>query len=180
MRKAVGQQYATALFEMSHSLEQFHSYIEELELLQTAFEENSDISLFLAHPKIGRDEKREFIQSVFQTKNEEVLHFVFVLVDNERILELKETIHQLKTMYYEKNHSKHFDIYSNDTLSKKQQEDIENTLEAHFNTKAHVSFYIDKNLLGGLKILYNGSVLEFSVLDNLKSLKEILKNKKLR
>lgn len=180
MRKAIGQEYAVALFDMSHSLEQFFTYIEELELLASAFEANSEIPLFLAHPKISKDEKKEFIQSVFHTQNEAVLHFVFVLVDNERILELQEVIHQLKTMYYEKNHSKHFDVYSNVTLNKKQKEEIENTLEKHFNTKAHLSFYTDKELLGGLKILYNGSVLEFSVLDNLKNIKEILKNKKLR
>lgn len=180
MRKTVGQEYAVALFEMSNSLEQFHAYIEELELLADAFDTNSEIPLFLAHPKISKEEKKDFIHSVFQTKNEAVLHFVYVLVDNERILELREVIHQLKTMYYEKNHSKHFDIYSIHTLTSKERKIIENTLEQHFNTKAHLSYYIDKNLLGGLKIVYNGSVLEYSVLDNLKSIKEILKNKKLR
>lgn len=180
MRKAIGSEYAQALYELTSSLDELYEFIELLEIFQQSMRENTDFYAFLKHPKISSEEKKEVIADVLPKIPERLLHFLFVLVDNGRILELFDVIHQLKTSYYKSKNMKHFDVYSIEELSQGEKNKIEETLEKQYGVKAHLSFYLDKTLLGGLKIIFNGSVLEYSVLENLKNIKEILKNKKLR
>ena len=169
MISAVAKQYALAL----DSLElDYNEVLDDLGLVTAALN-NKMTSDFFAHPLISDEEKKDVIRKTFEHFHQQILHFIFVLIDNERMAIMEDIIDSYMFINDEKNNIMRVDIIASSSLTKEQEEQLIQILAQRFGKKIKANIVIDTKIIGGLIIKYNGQVLDDSVIGKLKSLKEI-------
>lgn len=169
MINAVAMQYAKALESLQLD---YDKVVDDLQLLQDALKDKT-LSSFFDHPLIEKEAKKEVVLQTFPTFDQQLLYFIDVLIDNERMLILEDVIAAYVYLDDEKNNIMRVEIISSSALSKEQKEQLLAILEQRFDKKIKVSVIIDTKIIGGLIVKYNGQVLDDSVIGKLKSLKEI-------
>ena len=65
MRKAIGSEYAQALYELTSSLDELYEFIELLEIFQQSMRENTDFYAFLKADLIKSIKQRIFLWTKF-------------------------------------------------------------------------------------------------------------------
>ena len=93
MATSVGIQYANALFEIAKEENQVKEYREELNVAKEVLIDNQNVYKTLIHPKVTIEERKEIINNTFKeyvAKN--FLHFLYVLIDNNRLSDLPDIV----------------------------------------------------------------------------------------
>ena len=85
MAKLVSETYGEALFSLGLEKGIVDSLMEEIDALRGILEENPGFSRLMNHPDIGRDEKLEVLQKVFEGKLSDTMYgFLEVLIHKGR------------------------------------------------------------------------------------------------
>ena len=122
MINEVSLQYAKSLYDLSKDLDQD---LNDLEVLKSCISNSNELVKVLMHPSISKEEKKELFKNLLSGKVEDYfLYFVYVLVDNERILELENIYDTFKMLVDEKNNILNCEIVSKYPLDNNVKEDL--------------------------------------------------------
>jgi F-type H+-transporting ATPase subunit delta len=163
----VAFQYAEALFGMA--LED--RKINEVETAYQAFVEAQDeeIYKFLNHPKVTKKDKKDIVGKAI---NDSLFrHFVFVLIDNSRIEYLEECLEEYKKIVDNQNKVMNVSVYSMKALTSLEFNRLRDNLEKKHNRTVKLENIVDINIVGGLRIEYDGMILDETINHYLGSLK---------
>lgn len=170
MINEVSYEYAKSLFELSNDkLETFNC----LETISSVL--SDEVINVLTHPLINKNDKKEIINKSFSEYfNETFLHFLFVLIDNNRI----EEINNIKNDFYEllKEEQEIIEILveSNYQLENTELDNLKSKLENKYNKKVVLIPSINTNIIGGIKMTFKNEIFDASVNNYLNDLvKEI-------
>lgn len=166
----VAFQYSEALFSLALEQKALDSVLTEF----SAFIEGLDdeIYTFLNHPKITKKDKKEIVSKAIS--HSLLKNFIFVLIDRSRIDLLDDTLVEYKKLYDNQHKVLKVSVYSNKVLSDKQQANLIESLEAKNNRKVELNNVVDETIVGGLRIEYEGMVLDDTINNFLHSLKSNL------
>ncbi len=163
----VAFQYAEALFALALENKQIddvlHSYHAFLEA------QDADIYKFLNHPKVSKKNKKQVIGDAIE--NGLFKSFVFVLVDNSRIDYLEDCFEELKKIVDNQNKIMNVFVYSMKPLIKEELEKLKANLNKKHNRIIKLENIVDKSIVGGLRIEYDGNVLDDTINNFLGNLK---------
>ena len=176
MANSVGLQYAKAIFDLACESSNEQMYFDALTVIkQTIFDDESAFKTF-SHPKIETKEKKQILENVFKDKMDlTLLHYLFVLLDNNRFLELPIILDSYKDLLDEHLCKMEVKVYSKYKLDESQKDDLKLKLKKYYKKDVTINEYIDTTLIGGIKIEAAGQVLESTVLSALDNLKNSLK-----
>ena len=173
MNNLVTNKYASALLSIALEENKNEEYREYIKSLIKVIEENRDILTLLSDAFISKDEKKNVVDKVFVNSPSIYLNnFIKVIIDNGRARNLLEILKE-----FIKVSNSHDDIvegliYSVDKLSEKQIDELTLALEKKLSKKVYLRPKIDKDLIGGFKIVINDSVYDYSIkykVDNLRN-----------
>lgn len=169
----IAQEYAKALFELaSDNAERID---EELSIICDAFSENPDSIKVLEAPNIKESNKKEIINSITAECNELLRRFLLVLVDNDRyasIFDIKNEYHDLVS---NKKKVVEVDVTSKNNLSNDQIKTLKKTLSPKFGgSEIVINNIVDSALIGGIKVVAEGKLIDLSIRGKISSLKESL------
>ena len=176
MISTVGLQYAKAIFDLASEKSLEDVYFENLKLINDLI--NSDESIFktFTHPGISYDEKKDILKNVLNDKVEnEFLHFLFVLIDNDRFQNLEDIVDSYQYYLNELKKECNAKIFTKYNLLDEELENIRKKLQLHFNKKVNIEHIIDENLIGGITIHIDGKVIDGSIFSQMQDLKNELK-----
>lgn len=166
--------YAKALKEISvENNIDINQIISELQLVHSFFDE--EFISFLKNPRISKENKKEIFKNAFTSLNKYVFSTLLVLIDNDSIIELNSIINELQNIIDEENGILNIELISVEKLSDEKIQMIKDYLGIKFMKKINIKETIDKNLVGGLIIKYQGKIIDGSLLTKQESLKEYLK-----
>ena len=126
MINAVAMQYAKALESLQLD---YDKVVDDLQLLQDALKDKT-LSSFFDHPLIEKEAKKEVVLQTFPTFDQQLLYFIDVLIDNERMLILEDVIAAYVYLDDEKNNIMRVEIISSSALSKEQKRTIISDIRA--------------------------------------------------
>ncbi len=169
------QSYAKALLEISKENNvDINQVISELQLVNNCFDE--EFIKFLNNPKISKDNKKEIFIKYFQNElDKNVFAALMVLIDNKKIVYLNEVINELEQLIFEEKGIITIEVLTVNELSSIELENIRQFFSNKLNKIINLKQIIDKNLVGGLIIKYQGKIIDGSLLNKQESLKEYLK-----
>ncbi len=156
--------YGTALFEAAEEVGKKELIMDEAEVILDLLEENPDLRLFMNHPTISADEKKQTLESIFRGKIcDELLNFLFVLIDKRRTGNLPQIIKVYKHLTDEEDGVATGTVYSVIPLTDDRLREIEEETSklVRINVKLHNK--IDPRLIGGIKIMVEGKIINASV-----------------
>lgn len=151
--------------------------IETLEKISLSFDD--EIKKFLYSKAIKASDKKEVLKNSLKNIDNNILGFLYVLIDNNRINELDNIISAYKSLMIEK--SGQIEVV---VKSAKELDDIDinllkkNIKKRFFNDELDkeimIRFVIDETLVQGIVVEYQNKVLDYSLLNKQLSLKEYL------
>ncbi len=166
----VAFQYAEALFSLALEEKQVDQVLSNFEAFVDAQDE--DISKFLNHPKVSKKAKKEVVGKVITDSL--FKNFVFVLIDNSRIEYLDDCLSEFKVINDNQNKVMNAVVYSKELLPISDLNKLKNNLGMKHNRKVRIENIVEPNIIGGLRIEYEGNVLDETINNYLETLKNNL------
>lgn len=164
------KQYALALFSLATEdkktdeiYDEFHQFVEGLE---------SDTLKFFLHPKIENADKRQVVEKV--TKNSLLMNFLKTVVDNNRFDMIEEILRAYKDLLNESKNIAEITIHTQKALSEENKNKLKNKFAKVLDKKIIINEVINPSIVGGVRIEYQGRVLDQTINANLEQLKSSL------
>jgi len=160
-------QYAEALFSLAKETSQIEKVVVEFKVIKDSFD--AEIYQFLVHPKIKKQDKKDIISNYIS--NDLLKRFIFVLIDNSRIELLNDVLVEFEKLIDNQNKTMKVQVYSHKSLSPGQVKQLVENLEKKHNRKIELENIVDKSIVGGLRIEFEGMILDDTINNYLNSLK---------
>ena len=166
----IARPYATAVFNFANESKSLSSWSDTLVLLSAVIQDEH-IKSIIEDSKVLDSEREALILNVCKGKlDENGSNFVKLLVENKRLLILPEISQFFDELKADAEGSIEAEIIMAEKPNQKTVDDLLKSLEKKFNKKIEGKVVIDKNIIGGTKIVVGDSVIDASVraqLDNL-------------
>ncbi len=167
----VSYQYAEALFSLALDEDNVEAIKQEFEKFTSLLDQ--EFIHFLLHPKVSKEEKKEILSKV--TDHELFRHFLYVLVDRSR-LQITFNIHQdFNSIYNNRNKLLEAIVYSPVPLTNEQLKQLKDGIGKKQDRLVLITNVIDKSIIGGIRVEYEGHVLDETINHFLGSLVSDLK-----
>lgn len=166
----VAYQYAEALFSLSFEENQVSDVLNQFQHFNNAMDE--EIFKFFSHPKISKTSKKEIITN--SVENDILKRFLFVLIDNSRIELINEILNEFINVVNKQSNVLLVNVYSSNKLSNEQIEDLKISLNKKNNRNIKLNNIIDSNIVGGLRIEYDGMIFDETINNYLVNMKASL------
>ena len=166
----VSKEYAQALFDLLPSDEKRQS-IDWFYVIDEIIQEQPDYVKLMHSPNVTDEVKKELLREVFQESPTSFLHFLYVLVDQDRFASLREIGKEFISLMNEQDHIMVVEAVVASPLSKKAEAQIKDSLSRQYNKEVILTSRIDESLLGGIRLLFDGQELDQSVRRQLEKMK---------
>lgn len=173
----MNKQYAIAFFEIAkedNTLElckqSFDTFIE-----MTKMEE--DLMQVLKSPAISNMKKRDLIKNAFICCEADFIYFLNVVMDNGRIANIFDIYKEFIYLYNEDKGIKVVEVESASRLSLDEEQKLLTSLKKCYSGYSIViNNKIDPRVVGGYRILVNGSSVDLSVKRKIENLEKFITN----
>ena len=173
MINEVSLQYAKSLYELSTNLEKD---LNDLKVLANAILESNELVKVLKHPSISKSDKKEIFKELLKEKVENYfLYFIYVLVDNDRILELDNIYETFKMLHDESKNQVTAYVTTKYELTESTKHDLISFLENKYNKKINLTEKVDNTLIGGIKVVVENEVIDYTIDYQLENIKNTIK-----
>ncbi len=172
MYEFLDKRYAQALYDVAASKDRVEKYIEDLTQIVKVIDESADFQRVIKHPEISTKEKKKFFINLFKGKiDEDLLTFLLILVEKDRILFLKEKLVELKKIDLENRETVIARVRTVQPLKDYQKEALIEKLKIKYGKKVELEETVDPDVLGGILIKVNDDLIDGSVRTSLEDLK---------
>lgn len=179
MYEFLDKRYALALYKVAEDKNKVLEYIEDLKAICDIIDNDKDFQKIIAHPQISSKKKRESFIEIFKDKiDDELLSFLILLIKKDRILFLKEKVKEMENIHLERNNTIRGVVKTTFKLEKDEYDTLVNKLEAKYNKKVILDEVLDEQILGGIWLMLNNEVYDYTIKSELIKIKSlILKDK---
>ena len=168
--------YAEAIFAIAEQDNSVDSWIKDLALISTSFQENL-IQALIDTPDISQREKAEKFVSIFEGEvSAKTINFLKTLGQANRLKMLDNFILNFLELVAKKRNQKNVVVSSAFELESDQLEKIKLAMQKRLGADIIITSAVDKTLIGGMKISYEDQVIDLSLKNKLESLKTQLRN----
>ncbi|MGE4571867.1 MAG: ATP synthase F1 subunit delta [Candidatus Izemoplasmatales bacterium] len=164
------KQYALALFSLASEKKEIEIIYQELNQLIQGLDDDS--FKFFLNPKIENKEKHQVIEKVL--KNQLLINFFKALIDNNRFNFVEEILKAYKELLNESQNIGELIVFSNKALSQENKDKLIQKFTKVLNKKIIINEVIQPSIIGGIRIEYQGSVIDQTVDASLEQIKSSL------
>ncbi len=179
MAQLVAIRYAAALFEIAKEKDMVDKFDEQCKMINTLIGSDKDFKNVLSHPSITDKEKMEVLErSLKGIISDDILGLINLLFRKNREDVLSEVLSEFSNLVLKYKKIVIAQVYSAIPLSKERIEKIKSELQNKLQKQVEIHTVVDKTLLGGIRILIDGFVIDRSVRTSLSNLRnQLLENK---
>lgn len=174
---SIAHRYAQALYYSASESNISDKIKLDLALIEDVYQSNENFVKILNSPIVEKKEKKKIFSDLFKDKIDELtLNFLFILVDKNREAVLSVIKEEYEKLYNEANSISTLIIESVIKLSDEQINLIKEKMEKKLNKSLSTKNVINKDLIGGVRLLYNDNVIDGSVKTKLANINDVLSN----
>lgn len=178
MYEYLDRRYALALYEVAESKNKVEEYIEDFRAICDLVSANEDFNEVIKHPQISTGKKKDTLKVIFEGKIDEgLLSFLLILVEKDRILNLREILVQMEKIHLERKNTLLAYIKSVIPLTEDESQKLTSKLEKKYNKKVILNYEIDKSIIGGLYVRVGNDVIDGTVISKLDEMKALMLRK---
>ena len=106
MYEYLDRRYALALYEVAEEKGKVDEYIQDLREICDLIDNNKDFHEVVKHPQISTRNKKKTFINIFKGKiDEELLSFLLILIEKDRILYLREKLNEMEKIRLKENNN---------------------------------------------------------------------------
>lgn len=156
--------YGSALFQAAEEINQKDRILEDGLRVLEILEREPDLNRFINFPAISAREKKDVLKNIFEGQIcRELMNFLCVLVDKGRTAHLAKIFKVYQGLVDEETGCAYGEIYSVEPLSPQQLEKFEAQTSDLLHSKTKLENKLDPKLMGGIKILIEGRIIDASI-----------------
>ncbi|WP_026477372.1 F0F1 ATP synthase subunit delta [Alkaliphilus transvaalensis] len=175
MAELVAKRYAGALFEVALPIRKEQLFKEELLTLLEALTTNPNFDQLLKSPLIQAQEKKNILTTIFQGKiSQEVLNFLYILVDKRRLNYIQEIIHEYKSMVDSAQNIVEATAITATPMSREDVLRLQEKLSATSGKNVTLKNEINHEIIGGVLIKLGDKVIDGTIKNRLAQMQEQL------
>lgn len=178
MYEYLDRRYALALYNLGKEKNKVEKYIKEGKEIVSIIKSNKELKRLLYHPEISTWKKKEIFKEVFKGKIEDdVLNFILLLIEKDRILYFAEKIKEMEKIHLQKQNILIANVKSVIPLSEYEKKTLIKKLETKYSKKIILKEKLDKDLIGGMYIRIGDDVIDGSIKSQIEDIKSAILNK---
>ena len=167
----VDMTYGNALFRAAEETGKTDVIEEEATALLDIFRKEPDLYAIINDPVISAAEKKNLLDKIFSGRiSQELLNFLYVLVDKGRTRHYERIIRAFKELRNREEGVAYGTVYSVQPLQEEQMERLRQETEALVKSRVKLENEIDSSLIGGFRIMINGRMIDASLKKRLNDL----------
>lgn len=175
MYEYLDRRYALALYEVGEETGKVQQYIQDLEEICDLVDTNQEFYEVIKHPQISTKKKKNTFIKIFKGHiDDELLSFLLILIEKDRILYLREKLDQMKKIDQDRKNILTGEVRTTVPLNEKELNDLKSTLEKKYNKTIILNQVIDESILGGIYVRVNNDIIDGTVKSKLDELKELM------
>ncbi len=160
----VGMTYGSALYQAATEVGKRDVIREEAKEVLAVFKQDKELNQFMDTPVISVGEKKEVLKNIFENRiSEELLNFLYVMVDKGRARHFERAIKVYEDLFNREEGFSYGKICSVTPLTEEQIAKFEEEAGKLLKEKVKLENEIDADLIGGVKILIDGKVIDASL-----------------
>lgn len=170
-------EYGSALYELA-SEEGLENVIEEeFAEIVTVFDRNKDFAKLLTNPRIPISERTGVIDNVFKQKTQPyLLSLLKILTEKRDVLLTTLIFKEYRNKYYKDKNILPVKAISAVALTDQQKRRIIDNLEKSMNKTIILENKVDEACIGGIRLEYQGYMIDASIKNRFRKLQNDLKN----
>ena len=173
----VGNIYGQALYDLARDENLSGSILEELSALKELFAGNRDYVRLLSVPNVSKEERCALLDEAFSGKiHPYVLNFLKILTEKGYIARFADCEEAYRNLYNEDNGILPVKAVSAIALTENQAQRLSAKLGSLTGKTIELTNVVDPECLGGIRLDYDGTRMDDTVLHRLESVRKLLKN----
>ncbi|GAA0125873.1 MULTISPECIES: F0F1 ATP synthase subunit delta [Clostridium] len=179
MYEFLDRRYAQALYDVCEKAGILEETLEDLNSIVESMEQSEELMKIIEHPQIHRAEKKAIFKRLFEDQvSPELLGFLILLIDKDRILYLKEKYNQFRLIYFERHNMLEAKVKTTIPLIDEQREALKVKLKNKYKKDIILLEEIDESLLGGMVVKIGDDVIDGSIKRRMESMKQLMQERK--
>ncbi len=175
MINIVASRYAEALFQVGEDSNSTQRLYDELKAVVDIINQNKEFANILKSPIVSKDDKKDLITNIFGSQlNKEMLNFMKILADKDRLSLLTEIRESLKVLLNEKNNILEGVAITAVPMSQDEVNELQSKLSIKYNKTVILKNEIDESVLGGVLVRLGNEEIDGTVKNRLDKMKEQL------
>ena len=175
MYEYLDRRYALALYEVAEQKGKVDEYLGDLREICELIENNKDFFEVIKHPQIGTKQKKKTFINIFKGKiDEELLSFLLILIEKDRILFLKEKLTEMEKIHLKKLNVLQGIVKTTVPLEENEYNSLVDKLEKKYNKEVILKKEIDPGILGGIYVRIGNDVIDGTVKTRLDDLEKLM------
>lgn len=169
--------YGNALYELGSEEGVANKIAEEFEAIVNLLEGNQNFIKLLSNPRISTQERLEIVDDIFSNKTEPYLLSLLKILTEEREVSLyKQIFNEYQKKYYKENNILLIRAITAVSLDEEEKQKLVEKMERQTGKTIILDNRIDASCIGGIRIEYDGHLIDASIQNRFKNLEHILKN----
>lgn len=164
MNEYLDRRYALALYEVAEEKNKVEEYLKELDEVTNLIMNDESFLSIIKHPHLSTSRKKEMFSEIFKGKiSEDILSFLIVLIDKNRLLELSGQLEEFKRIDIEKNNCISAVVKTVISLDDAQRNELIRKLELKYHKRVLLTEVIDKDIIGGVYVRIGNDVIDGTI-----------------
>lgn len=175
MYEYLDRRYALALYQVGETKGKVEEYLQDLREICSLIDSNKEFYEVIKHPQISTKKKKRTFINIFKGKiDEELLSFLLILIEKDRILYLREKLNEMEKIHLEKQNKVKALVITAVPLTEKEIEELTKKLEDKYNKTLVMEMEVDKSIIGGMFVRVGNDVIDGTVRSKLEEMKSIM------
>lgn len=175
MYEYLDKRYALALYTVADEKGKVEEYLDELRQIVLIMKTDTEFLKVIKHPKISTSTKKKMFINIFKGRiDEEVLSFLLILIEKDRILYTEEKLKEMEKIYLERNNTLLVEVKTVIPLNETERENLRVKLSNMYDKKILFDEKLDKNIIGGVYIRVGDDVIDGTIKNKLDEMKKLM------
>jgi ATP synthase F1 delta subunit len=168
----VARVYAEALFDVAKEKGKLDGVRDELAQFADALDRDRDLQVFFFSPYFSSAEKASGLKRAVSGADPELLNFLELLIEKQRMPEIFRIRRQLDELWKEENRRIDVTVTSAVELDPSVVEKVGEEIERQTGQKVELASRVDGEILGGIVLQVGNMVLDASIRSRLEKLRK--------
>lgn len=172
MYEFLDRRYAQALYDIARNNGKVEQYISDLDQVVDLIETNKDVKHVIENPEISTKDKKNFFTGIFKDRlDADLLTFLNILIEKDRIMFLKEKVTELKKIDFENKNIKIAQVTTAVPLTVNQKIELIQRLSKKHSANIELEETVNPEIIGGIIIKVGDELIDASVRSTLDDIK---------
>ena len=177
MKNKISLEYAEALFLLATEAGQAEEYLSDVRIVKDVLDGDGELLLLLRSPNLTREEKDGVIDAVFGgVLREHTVSFLKLLTEKGRAELIPSCLNDFEHLYNEVHKVIKAEVTSAVPLTEDEKNRLINSLERKTGHRVELVCLVDKEILGGIIVRTEDSVLDGSLKHKIRKVKDVIKS----